>query len=84
MRVLELGVQYGGHILDRSGGHRASDDDGVECLRLSRRFELLNEILYDAIDVSEVGLAARGRRRADTQERDVGILEGIRRAVGGP
>ena len=43
-------------------------------------FERLYEVLHDAVDVSEVGFAARRGRRANAQERRVGVLQRIDRA----
>ena len=80
---LEGGLQYGRHILDRSGWHRAANHDGVECTRRHRGTERMYEVFQYAVDVGEVGLATRRRRRANTQERRVGVLQRIDRADGG-
>ena len=80
-RVLEGGLQYGSDVLDRSGWNRAADHHGVECASpASRTSERLYEVLHDTVDVGEVGLAARGGRRADAQERHVSVLQRIERA----
>ena len=36
----------------------------------------MDEVFDDAVDVGEIGLATRAGRRADAEERNVGVLQG--------
>ena len=41
-----------------------------------------SDVLDDTVDVAEVGATLRGRGRADAEERDVGLLDGLRQSGG--
>ncbi len=60
-------------LLARRRQHRGADDDGVSLLAAGQR---RSDLLADLLEVAGQQAPARGRRRADAHQRDVGVGHG--------
>ena len=64
-------------LVRRARQHRAADDDDV--IARSCRCSARADLLADALEIREVEAAVLPARRADAEQRDVGVADGVRR-----